>query len=60
MAKIDTDAMAQKTLDTVTALSKLPVVRVDRGEFLRKQFKDSEYLDRILEDGPRACTRRNP
>lgn len=54
MAKIDTDAMAQKTLDTVTALSKLPVVRVDRGEFLRKQFKDSEYLDRILEDGPQS------
>ena len=54
MVKIDTDEMAQKTLDMVTALSKLPIVRVDREEFLRQQFKDSEYLDQILEDGPQS------
>ena len=54
MVKIDTDEMAQKTLDMVTALSKLPIIRVDREEFLRQQFKDSEYLDQILEDGPQS------
>lgn len=54
MAKIDTDAMAQKTLETIAVLAKLPVVRVDREEFLKKQFKDSEYLDQILENGPQS------
>lgn len=57
MAKIDTDAMAQKTLETIAVLAKLPVVRVDREEFLKKQFKDSEYLDQILEMARKACTR---
>ena len=33
MVKIDTDEMAQKTLDMVTALSKLPIVRADRFGF---------------------------
>ena len=54
MAKIDTDAMAQKTLETIAVLAKLPVVRVDREEFLKNQFKDSEYLDQILENGPQS------
>lgn len=54
MAKIDTDAMAQKTLETIAVLAKLPVVRVEREEFLKKQFKDSEYLDQILENGPQS------
>ena len=54
MMKIDADAMAHKTLQTITVLAKLPVVRVDRESFLRKQFKDSEYLDQILEYGPQS------
>lgn len=54
MSKVDSDAMAQKTLETIAVLAKLPVVRVDREEFLRKQFKDSEYLDEILENGPQS------
>lgn len=57
MAKIDTDAMAQKTLETIAVLAKLPVVRVEREEFLKKQFKDSEYLDQILRMARKACTR---
>jgi len=40
------------TIDTIGAISKLPIVRVDRDEFLRKQFKDSPYLEDILRYGP--------
>ncbi|MGN6610054.1 MAG: hypothetical protein ACTHMS_23970 [Jatrophihabitans sp.] len=40
------------TLQTIGAVSKLPVVRVDREAFLRKQFADSPHLDVILERGP--------
>lgn len=54
MAKIDADAMSHRTLETVAALAKLPVVRVNREAFLRKQFKDSEYLNQILQDGPQS------
>ena len=39
-------------IQTINAASQLPIVRVDREEFLRKQFKDSKYLDSILEHGP--------
>ena len=39
-------------IQTINAASQLPFVKVDREEFLRKQFKDSRYLDSILEHGP--------
>lgn len=39
-------------IQTINAASQLPVVKVDREEFLRNQFKDSRYLDSILEHGP--------
>lgn len=54
MAKFDTDEMAEKALETIVVLAKLPIVRVNREEFLKKQFKDSKYLDRILENGPQS------
>ena len=38
-------------IQTINAASQLPVVKVDREEFLRNQFKDSRYLDSILEHG---------
>jgi hypothetical protein len=38
----------------IGAVSKLPVVRVDREAFLRKHFGDSEHLGVILEKGPQA------
>lgn len=41
-------------METVAALAKLPVVRVNREEFLRKQFRDSPYLEQILERGPQS------
>ncbi len=54
MVKIDNDMMARKAIETITALAKVPVVRVNREEFLSKQFKDSEYLDQILKKGPQS------
>jgi hypothetical protein len=43
-----------KTLQTVGAAAKLPVVRVDREAFLRGHFGSSPHLDVILERGPQA------
>ncbi|MBB3325134.1 hypothetical protein [Microlunatus antarcticus] len=42
------------TLQTVGAVAKLPVVRVDREDFLRQQFAGSEHLDVILRSGPQT------
>lgn len=48
------DKLYAKALKTVGAVAKLPVVRVYREEFLRKQFGGSPHLDTILERGPQA------
>lgn len=54
MAEPSQDKLYATTLQTIGAVSKLPVVRVDREAFLRKHFGDSEHLDVILERGPQA------
>ncbi|MBM9458447.1 hypothetical protein JK386_00855 [Nocardioides sp. zg-536] len=48
------DKRYSTTLQTIGAVSKLPVVRVDREAFLRKHFGKSPHLDVILEQGPQA------
>ena len=48
------DKLYAKALQTVGAVAKLPVVRVDRGTFLRKHFGSSPHLAVILERGPQA------
>ena len=48
------DKLYAKPLQTVGAVSKLPIVRVDREAFLRKHFGGSPHLDVILENGPQA------
>lgn len=53
------DAQAQDkfygmTLQTIGAAAKLPIVRVDREEFLRKQFGASPHIREIVENGPQA------
>lgn len=48
------DKLYSTTLQTIGAVSKLPVVRVDREAFLRKHFAGSPHLDAILESGPQA------
>lgn len=41
-------------LDMVATISKLPVIRVDRREFLAKQFGTSPQLELIIDQGPQA------
>lgn len=38
----------------MTAASQLPMVKVNREEFLKTRYKDSPYLDKIIADGPTA------
>lgn len=54
MTEKSQDKLYSTTLQTIGAVSKLPVVRVDREAFLRKHFADSPHLDVILESGPQA------
>lgn len=54
MAKPDQDALYATTLRTIGAVTSLPVVRVDREAFLRKQFADSPHLEIVLAQGPPA------
>lgn len=46
------DKLYATTLQTIGAVANLPIVRVDREAFLRKQFAGDEHLDVILRDGP--------
>lgn len=48
------DKLYSTTLQTIGAVAKLPVVRVDREAFLRKHFAGDAHLDVILRDGPPA------
>jgi hypothetical protein len=54
MAEPSQDKLYATTLQTIGAVAKLPVVRVDREDFLRKHFAKSPHLDVILERGPQA------
>lgn len=54
VADASQDKLYSTTLQTIGAVAKLPVVRVDRESFLRKQFSDSPHLEVILERGPQA------
>lgn len=48
------DQLYDKALQTVGAVAKLPVVRVNKDDFLKKQFADSPYLNDILTNGPQS------
>jgi hypothetical protein len=54
MADDSQDKLYATTLQTIGAVSKLPIVRVEREAFLRKQFASSPHLAGILESGPQA------
>lgn len=41
-------------LNTISAVAKLPLVRVDREKFLRQQFATSPHLEHILAHGPQS------
>ena len=48
MVERSQDKLYATTLQTIGAVAKLPVVRVDREAFLRKHFADSPHLNAIL------------
>ena len=48
------DEFNQLLLTTLSKTTKLPFVKVSREEFLRQEFKGSEYLDVILKSGPQS------
>ena len=54
MAEQSQDKLYATTLQTIGAVAKLPIVRVDREAFLRKHFNESDHLAVILESGPQA------
>ncbi|XVX20380.1 hypothetical protein ACQP1U_00445 [Actinomycetota bacterium] len=54
MAEHSQDKLYGTALQTIGAVANLPVVRVDREEFLRKQFRGSPHLEVILESGPQS------
>ena len=43
-----------KALKLIGAVAEFPIIRVDRADFLRKQFADSPYIDRIISNGPQS------
>ena len=55
--EVQPDKLYATTLQTIGAVAKLPVVRVDREAFLRKHFADSPHLNVILKSGPQAVYR---
>lgn len=48
------DGLYQTALAMVSTASKLPVVRVNREEFLAKHFGKSPYFSQVLDQGPQA------
>lgn len=52
MADDSQDKLYATTLQTIGAVSKLPIVHVEREAFLRKQFASSPHLAVVLESGP--------
>jgi hypothetical protein len=54
MTEQNQDKLYATTMQTIGAVAKLPIVRVDREEFLRKHFGGSPHLETILEKGPQA------
>ncbi|GAB2773360.1 hypothetical protein GCM10027039_38330 [Terrabacter koreensis] len=52
VGQLTQDDLYDKTIQTIGAVAKLPVVRVDRESFLRKEFAGSSHLEAIVEHGP--------
>lgn len=51
---LNQDSLYDKTIQTIGAVSKLPVISVDREKFLSEQFAESPYLKQILAGGPQS------
>ncbi|MFV8240312.1 hypothetical protein ACNNM0_06000 [Aerococcus viridans] len=54
MDSTNENKMYNYTLDTLNTVAKLPIVRVNREEFLRNQFSSSPYIEQIIQNGPQS------
>lgn len=54
MDSTNENKMFNYTLDTLNTVAKLPIIRVDREGFLRKQFSSSPYIEQIIQNGPQS------
>lgn len=54
MTSNDQNQMYEVMIQTITAASQLPFVKVNREEFLRKEFAGDKYLENIIKDGPQS------
>lgn len=52
--KRNDDQFYEVMLQTITAASQMPIVKVNREEFLRSTFKNDKYIDDILKNGPQT------
>ena len=48
------ESAMQTTQKMIATVSHMPMIRVNRDDFLRKQFGDSPYIDDILANGPQT------
>lgn len=51
---LNQEQLYDKFLQVILAASQLPYVKINRKEFLKAEFKDSEHLDVILRHGPQV------
>ena len=54
MEQFNQEQLQGVVIQTMTAASQLPMVKVNREGILKTRFKDSPYLDKIIADGPTA------
>ncbi|MEB7388542.1 hypothetical protein NGC53_01740 [Aerococcus viridans] len=54
MDSTNENKMYNYTLDTLNTVAKLPIVRVNREEFLKNQFSSSPYIEQIIQNGPQS------
>ena len=54
MDKNNKDDFHDKTLQLIGTITKFPAIRVDREDFLRKQFAKSPYIEQIISNGPQS------
>lgn len=54
MSENNQHKMYEVLIQTVTAASQMPFVKVNREEFLRKEFSGNEHIEKIIKDGPQS------
>lgn len=54
MSENNQNKMYEVLIQTVTAASQMPFVKVNREEFLRKEFSGNEQIEKIIKDGPQS------